>query len=456
MLDLKPYNKLFQTDSMGASHKVRVGSRPELVIQHPNLPNLESELYVDHAVLIAKLDKKVVDDPEFMCCSCEQLHCRKNVTAFEFDESKKFISTMWYALRAYMFMCDPDAPQKTHYMCSYCRLILNSDDLLSRFVLNGLEVEEVPKELQDLDPLSKQLIQRAKAFQAVYRLGTYTGKVPSYNSLKACKGTMFSLPLPLDKTLATLEEVQNSVSGTKTGLPDPVFIIVSSTSKTRNTVWQSLINVDTLRGALRKLKEINWVYADIDETSLDNASKRIIQSVSDTSSTMLLKVNEDDVTTYQSYTIRRLDQKQPNVPDTDQYKLGNVQENALSNRLKHLHVMYFPTLFPSGQFGEYHPREISLSHSEFVKSCLMHKDGRFCKDDQYMFYLLWQNEMRELAAGVCNLLKSTRQHCMPVGEFMDRVSSSDEQIEGSLTLCSKTLVDQCSTGFCVAVRCSAW
>ena len=47
-----------------------------------------------------------------------------------------------------------------------------------------------------------------------------------------------------------------------------------------------------------------------------------------------------------------------------------------------------------------------------------------------MFYLLWQKEMRELAAGLCNLLKSTRQHCMLVGEVMDRVSSSDEQIEG--------------------------
>ena len=268
-------------------------------------------------------------------------------------------------------------------MCSYCWPILNSDDLPLRCVLNGLEVEEVTKGLQDIDPLSKQLIQRAKAFQAVYRLGTYMGKVPSYNSLKVCKGTMFFLPLPLDKTLATLEEMQNSVSGTKTGLPDPeLFIIVNSKSKTRNTVWQSLINVNTLRGALRKLKEINWVYADIDETSLDDASKRIIESVSDTSSTMLLKVNKDDVTTYQSYTIRHFDQKQPNVPDTNQYKLGNVQENALSNRLKHLDVMCFPTLFPSGQFGEYHPREISLSHSEFVKSRLMHKDGRFCKDDQ--------------------------------------------------------------------------
>ena len=47
--------------------------------------------------------------------------------------------------------------------------------------------------------------------------------------------------------------------------------------------------------------------------------------------------------------------------------------------------------------------------------------------------LLWQKEMRELAADVCSLLKSTHQHRMPVGEFMDRVSSSNEKIEGSLS-----------------------
>ena len=37
-------------------------------------------------------------------------------------------------------------------------------------------------------------------------------KVPSHNSLKACKGTMFFLPLPLEKTVQTLEEVQNDTA----------------------------------------------------------------------------------------------------------------------------------------------------------------------------------------------------------------------------------------------------
>ena len=67
--------------------------------------------------------------------------------------------------------------------------------------MNGLEFEPVQRELESLDPLSKQLIQRAIAFQAVYRLGMYTGKVPSHTLLKACKGTMFFLPLPLEKTV---------------------------------------------------------------------------------------------------------------------------------------------------------------------------------------------------------------------------------------------------------------
>ena len=40
---------------------------------------------------------------------------------------------------------------------------------------------------------------------------------------------------------------------------------------------------------------------------------------------------------------------------------------------------------------------------------------------------------REISAGVYNLLKSTRQHAMPVGEFVDRVSTSDEEGEGNLS-----------------------
>ena len=105
-------------------------------LQKPNLPDIESVLHVEHAEMIAELEKKLADDPEFACCSCERLLQRKNVTAFEFSESKKFTSNMWQVLRAYMYMLDPEATNKTLYVCQYCRPILNQDKLLSRCVLN--------------------------------------------------------------------------------------------------------------------------------------------------------------------------------------------------------------------------------------------------------------------------------------------------------------------------------
>ena len=105
----------------------------------------------------------------------------------------------------------------------------------------------------------------------------------------------------------------------------------------------------------------------------------------------------------------------------------------MSNKLKHLDVLCFPTLFPRGKFGESHDRSVPISLSEFGKSHLLNKDSRFRKDPQYVFFLLWQKELRELAAGVYNLLKGRRQHVMPVGEFMDRVSNSDEDVEANLS-----------------------
>ena len=83
---------------------------------------------------------------------------------------------------------------------------------------------------------------------------------------------------------------------------------------------------------------------------------------------MMAQVSTDDASEYQSYTIRRLDQRQSNKPDTDHYKL---QEDAISNKFKHLDVLCFPTLFPTGRLGVSHPRDNAISVSEFAKSHLL-------------------------------------------------------------------------------------
>ena len=96
------YGKLFSSidsneDSCGAADLGDAVDEP-IRLQQPNLPDLESRLHVEHAELIAEVEKKFSDDAEFSCCSCERLFQRKQVTAFTFSETK-FCSDIWIKLK---------------------------------------------------------------------------------------------------------------------------------------------------------------------------------------------------------------------------------------------------------------------------------------------------------------------------------------------------------------------
>ena len=92
---------------------------------------------------------------------------------------------VWPVLKQHMLSEDGAAANKSFFMCHYCKGTRRKDKMPPRFVLNGLEVVEVPQESANLDCLSRQFILHAKAYQTVVRLGTYTNEVPVYNSLKA-------------------------------------------------------------------------------------------------------------------------------------------------------------------------------------------------------------------------------------------------------------------------------
>ena len=101
--------------------------------------------------------------------------------------------------------------------------------------------------------------------------------------------------------------------------------------------------------------------------------------------------------------------------------------------------MCFPVLFPDGKFGKYHPRQRKLSHAEYDKSRLLNKDPRFRKDPQYIFFLMWQKEMRELAAGVYNLMQSSRTAPTSVKNLLHQVQTSSDQLEANLSTMLQTV-----------------
>ena len=327
--------------------------------------------------------------------------------------------------------------RKFYYICQHCRPLLNNNKMPSTCVLNGLYVEEIPKELSKLNALGRQLVQRVKPFQTIIRLGTYTGKVPIYNATKGLKGTMFFLPLPLQNTIEAFDDlgINDLMSDDLQMLPDPeLYILLDGRPTKDKVVWQTLVDVNDIKKAVNKLKETNWLYKNVDENSVDDAAEKAIEVVNSTSSTLIKKATKADIAELEAYTIRRMDESLPLGSDLEHYKMLKIEEPALDNRLKYLDVMCFPYLFPSGRYGEFHPREIKLTFCEYVKSRLLNKDSRYRKNPEFVILLyLWQKELRELSSGIYNVLKTTGKHGMSVKDFLGGVDSSNKQMEANLS-----------------------
>ena len=94
---------------------------------------------------------------------------------------------------------------------------------------------------------------------------------------------------------------------------------------------------------------------------------------------MLEKGNDQDLEGLSAYTIRNLDSKIVTSSDISQYKLMNVKEAPIDYRQEHLDLLCFPTIFPTGQYVEHHPRQSypakTLSFSEYIKSNVLNKDS---------------------------------------------------------------------------------
>ena len=78
----------------------------------------------------------------------------------------------------------------------------------------------------------------------------------------------------------------------------------------------------------------------------------MIEVSNNTTSTLIEEATPEDIASFQSYTIRGLDNKLSTKSDVSQYKINHIGENLIDSGQNHLDVMCFPTLFPMGHSGE--------------------------------------------------------------------------------------------------------
>ena len=72
---------------------------------------------------------------------------------------------------------------------------------------------------------------------------------------------------------------------------------------------RSLVNVNQVKAAINILRMCNWLYKDITEGTIDEATRRLIDVSNSATSGMFEKASKDDITSFQAYTIPNLDNK---------------------------------------------------------------------------------------------------------------------------------------------------
>ena len=114
------------------------------------------------------------------------------------------------------------------------------------------------------------------------RLGTYTRKGSHLQLIESGQRNNIFLPLPMQNSLDRLNEAgfraQFSSDDIMSTLPDPeLYNIVDGRPTKDKVVWQGIGDVDNVRHAVDKLRDINWLYKTLDENSVDEATKKLLK-----------------------------------------------------------------------------------------------------------------------------------------------------------------------------------
>lgn len=169
--------------------------------------NNEDDIINAHRSLFEAMVKRCQDLPVNACMSCQKLLCRKDVV-----EVSKMRSTpvcpAWEEL--VRLVEDKDLPRT--YVCNFCILKFRKGKMSATCQLNKLESVPGPQEIGELNDYEKLLIQRAKAFQTVIRMGSVSGRrQPHSNLLQKVVGRAFHLPLPTEQTLKKLPNPEDAI-----------------------------------------------------------------------------------------------------------------------------------------------------------------------------------------------------------------------------------------------------
>ena len=390
--------------------------------------------------------EKVADGPDFVCCVCHRLLFRHQVLHCKKDNYSKTQTVASIAANCitedYLHQCTEDCDLPCHWLdtargklwiCFSCHYKINRGQMPPECWSNNLTVQAIPPELACLNSLEQHLI---------------------------------ALHIPFMKMLALPKGGQNGVHGPVTCVP--ANIVETSNVLPRSNMEGSLLAVklkrkltykghyeyqfvDTLhiKQALQYLKQTNSYYADIEfnEAWINDFCREQEAEVpgndnpADSDKTDA-GAAEDELLhdrqqhgMFQDTCLMPVDIGQEVL---DQYfdDILNVAPAEGNNPVKLLsditnEAKCFPVLFPQGKNTYHECRPYRLTLSRYFNNRILHADGRFASNVEYIFFAQYLSEVEQVKSSVSIALRKGKggQRSYKVSDILKDEDSLKQMLE---------------------------
>ncbi|XP_049421807.1 uncharacterized protein LOC125882141 [Epinephelus fuscoguttatus] len=396
------------------------------------------EKSVDFGFVTEQFLEKVRDGPDFVCCVCHRLLFRNQVQSCVREVYGTSLATEGIADKCisekYLHRCNDQCVVPCQlalcrgqlWICHKCHRKISADEMPAECWSNNLDVDPVPPELGCLNSLEQHLI---------------------------------ALHIPFMKVLALPKGGQNGVHGPVTCVP--ANITQTSNVLPRSSMEGSLVQVKLkrkltykghyeyqfvdplhVRQALDYLKGTNVNYRDIefneewineffrqedgDREEAGSASEDEAGTGNEVAGQIVEKAEVDDLAGLMPVDIGQeaLDQYFDDIVNIAPAE-GNSPVRMLSDRSNE--AKSFPVLFPLGQKTFHDSRRYQLSLSHYFNNRIMHCDGRFARNVEYIFFAQYMSEIDQVMSSVSVALRKGKG-----GQRSQRISQTMLKDEESL------------------------
>ena len=346
---------------------------------------------------------KVKNGPDFVCCVCHRLlfeyqvlHCKRD----HYKNNKQILVNADKCINFdYVHKCNDacespcqslETPSGQLWICHTCHAKLKKGEVPAQCTVNNLTIDSVPTELACLNNLEQHLI---------------------------------ALHIPFMKMLALPKGGQNGVHGPVTCVP--ANIMQTTKLLPQSDTDGSLLRVKLkrkltykghyeykfvdpmhVRRALHVLRTSNLHYKDVqfNEEWVNEFSRHQNNDMADKESDVNIETNDDELLhdrqqhcMFQDTCLMPVDIGQEML---DQYfdNVLNIAPAEGNNPVRLLtdlsnEAKCFPVFFPQGNNTYHTSRGTRLTLSKYINARILHADGRFAQNVEYIFYAQYISEI---------------------------------------------------------------